>query len=232
MLCSSGYLPILSLSCNFFSIPSSTCSPGRPCLKRGWSVCIMWSLPLGLPSSLDLPTSLSLTHICWVIPLYTVWDNKTPSTMAKHSGKPSQMRWHTHCCLLQLVSWELHLLSSPPVNTRHYSLWDLQSLLELSWLQSSKLVSWFSKFTPHHPLNANRNLSSHWTIFTTLGLVVCPITLIFYLLGYDLAARHANMPAEFTSLVGMPQQMLTSVAFWLTILLIPSICLARDFVWK
>lgn len=74
-------------------------------------------------------------------------------------------------------------------------------------------------------------LIHHWTILATIGLILTPVSFFAYVLAYDGISRALNMPAKLTALVGIPA-MMSSVVFWLTIVLIPSVCLIGDYVWK
>lgn len=65
-----------------------------------------------------------------------------------------------------------------------------------------------------------------------LGLLVCPISWALYVIIYDKAAVLFGIPRTFPDLLGMTELLFTSSIFWFTVILIPVVCLLRDFLWK
>lgn len=52
------------------------------------------------------------------------------------------------------------------------------------------------------------------------------------MISYDWISYLLGSPASFADLFGMSRPLFRSALFWFTALLIPIVCLLRDFIWK
>lgn len=75
-------------------------------------------------------------------------------------------------------------------------------------------------------------LINYWTLYAWLGLLVCPVSWVLYVVFYDKVSSLLGSPVAFSDLLGMSRPIFTSAIFWFTTLLIPIVCLSRDFIWK
>jgi len=65
-----------------------------------------------------------------------------------------------------------------------------------------------------------------------MALLVCPASWFAYVALYDWISALLGHPDKFSDLVGLTRPLFSSSTFWLTALLIPFVCLLRDFSWK
>lgn len=69
----------------------------------------------------------------------------------------------------------------------------------------------------------------HWTKYTFLAIPGSFIVWLIFLPIYSTVAPRLNLSVELT---GIASPLLGNATFWFTIVIVPLICIARDYVWK
>jgi phospholipid-transporting ATPase len=75
-------------------------------------------------------------------------------------------------------------------------------------------------------------LINNWTIYSTVGLLIGPISWVIYVMTYDWFADSLDNPVVLYDLGGISKPLFASIEFWALSLLVPIVCLLRDFGWK